>query len=118
MNSGITNDLIHEQLTLTARSTTLWQGTVDSKLTQMGKVIWAVISVLVLGFITLLVTVAGLVITYQHDSQDVYQQSRNATNAQNDKIEEVTKQISNLVKAQQETLEVQQNVQKTLQETN
>jgi hypothetical protein len=49
--------------------------------------------VMVLGFITLLVTVTGLVLAYQHDSQDVYKQSRDATYQQNEKIDQLIETI-------------------------
>lgn len=80
-------------------STQLFQGTVERGFKDMRNVIIAVIVVLVVAFVSLIITVQGLVITYQHDSQDVYTQSRDATNTQNDKIDELIKTL----KAQQQS---------------
>jgi Na+(H+)/acetate symporter ActP len=88
-DTPITVDSLHERI----RNTESWKGTVTGKLAEISGVVWAVIVVLALGFITLLITVAGLVITYQHDSQDVYQQARDATDTQNDKIEDLLEEL-------------------------
>lgn len=60
------------------------------RLTQL---MFALVVVVIIGFIALLITVAGLAFSYIHDSQDVYRQSRDATNAQNDKIDTLMKVI-------------------------
>lgn len=69
-------------------------GDVAGKFEQIDKIFVAIIAVLVVGFITLLITVCGLAFAYIHDSQDIYKQSRDALNAQNDKIDVLIKEVT------------------------
>ena len=71
------------------------QGNVAGKFKQIDSILIAVIAVLTLGFITLLITVCGLAFTYMHDSQNMYQQSRDSTNIQNEKIDALIESAQN-----------------------
>lgn len=65
-------------------------GNVEGKFRQIHQIMIALIVVLALGFITLLVTVAGLAFAYMHDSQDMYKQARDQIEIQNQKIDDLS----------------------------
>ena len=63
------------------------------KLKDVNYILVAVVFVLAVAFISLLVTVQGLVITYQKDNAESYQDYRNELRNQNEKIDTLTNEI-------------------------
>ncbi|HYH74948.1 MAG TPA: hypothetical protein VD735_03225 [Candidatus Saccharimonadales bacterium] len=73
------------------------------KVQELNTLMAAVVLVTFLGFITLLVTVCGLVITYQNDNKESYQEYTQQLELQNKNIEDFTAQVDSLTKALEET---------------
>jgi len=67
--------------------------------------------VVVVGFVVMLITVGGMVVSSLADKQATSQQIRDEVKSQNDKIDELTSKVNDLTKALQDE-------QKTIQKTN
>lgn len=67
----------------------------QSQIKQLNGLTVALVVVLFLGFITLLFTVVGIGITYQHDNAEAFNDYKNEIRAQNDKIDKLTNTIEN-----------------------
>lgn len=99
----ITAQTLHQQLVLTEQNTETWKGQFSGKLSEMTNVMWAVILVLVVGFVTLLVAVCGLVITYQKDNSAVYASFIEQSKARDDKMDNIERDLKILY--EQETIQ-------------
>lgn len=69
---------------------------IEGKLKNHDFIMWGVIAVIALGFISLLLTTLGLVNTYLRDNQDTYKEYRDDLQKQNDKTDELIQRLDAL----------------------
>jgi hypothetical protein len=86
-------DSLHERIVLSEKNAKTWVGSITGKLAEISNMMWAVILVLALGFITLLITVFGLVMTYYHDKQSADQSLQSQLQAESVQIQVLTDEL-------------------------
>lgn len=71
-------------------------GSLSDKVKDLNTTMGVIVIVLLLGFATMFVALLGLVFTYQDNSSDANQKLKDEIKVQNDKINSLTEEITNL----------------------